>query len=402
MVPLAKEPTPEQLISPPPPPTSPPASTTNNSNSGENSGSGRKFIIIGVVVAGLVALGFGAVGVFLCRRRRSRKDVEKPILVDTTLTEKIRNVMIGSLTAYKFEDLNKATNSFSKENRINFSSVYRAKINSDVAAVKRTKENVQNEISILKQINHSNIIRLSGFCCDERDNFLVYEFAENGSLSDWLHNSSVKEDGVHCLDWTKRVRIACDIADALNYIHNCITPPLVHRNLKSSNILLGREFKGKLANFTLARPSGGVEGAAELTAHVIGTQGYLAPEYLEHGLVSAKLDVFAFGVVLIEILSGEAAIEDKKGRRLATQIAEVLSGEDVREKLKKFMDPRLGDEYPFNLAFAMAQLAERCVKEDYNLRPSAGDLHLALTAIYSSSLDWDPVDISQSDSVENL
>ena len=105
--------------------------------------------------------------------------------------------------------------------------------------------------------------------------------------------------------------------------------------------------------------------------------------------------MFAFGVVLIEILSGKAAFDDKPGRRLATQIAEVLSGEDVTEKMKRFVDPRLGDEYPVSLALAMAQLAERCVKEDYNKRPSAGELHLALTGIYSSSLNWNPVDFSQ-------
>ena len=256
LVPLVKDPTPEEQISPPPrprPPTSP-SSTAKNSNGGKNSGSGRKLIIVGVVVGVLVAFAFCAAGVLLFRRFRSGKDEENPTLGETTLTEKIRRVMNGSLTAYKVEDLNKATNYFSEENRINFSSVYRAFINSDVAAVKRSTEDVQSGFSILKQINHSNIIRLSGFCYNEGVTFLVYEFAENGSLSDWLHNSSDKKDGVHSLDWIKRVRIACEIAYALNYIHNCTTPPLVHRNLKSSNILLGREFKGKLANFAMARP----------------------------------------------------------------------------------------------------------------------------------------------------
>ena len=128
LVPLVKDPTLEEQISPPSPPpptttttTTSPSSTAKNSNGRKNSGSGRKLIIVGVVVGVLVAFGFCAAGVFLFRRFRSGKDEENPTLGETTLTEKIRRVMNGSLTAYKVEDLNKATNYFSQENRINCS-----------------------------------------------------------------------------------------------------------------------------------------------------------------------------------------------------------------------------------------------------------------------------------------
>lgn len=133
-------------------------------------------------------------------------------------------------------------------------SVYRASLKGDDAAVKVLKGDVSGEIIILRRINHANITRLSGFCVHKGSTCLVYEFAENGSLDEWIHfNKSLNSVA---LTWRQRVQIAQDVADALNYLHNYTNPPHIHKNLKSGNVLLDGGFRGEVSNFGLARVVG--------------------------------------------------------------------------------------------------------------------------------------------------
>ncbi|XP_042507026.1 protein LYK5 [Macadamia integrifolia] len=410
LVPLKTKPTIIKSTSPPPSPSQSPESppVVPGSNS-----SNKKWVFVGIgIAAGLVLLALSGCLVWFLRRRRTRQ--AKPIPEDKKLGGSAyysavpefrsgsvfslgaRNVT-DSLTLYNFEELQKATEFFSEGHRIK-GSVYRGKINGDDAAIKSMKGDVSNEINILKQINHSNVIRLSGFCVHQGSTYLVYEFAEKGSLSDWLHE---KEYQSSCpLGWTQRVQIAYDMADGLNYLHNYTNPPYIHKDLKSSNILLDANFRAKITNFGLARTleEENQEEGFQLTRHVVGTQGYLAPEYIENGVVTPKLDIFAFGVVMLELLSGREAAtaadddEKKAESSLSSTIQLVLEGENVREKLRGFMDPSLRNEYPLDLAFSMAQLAMNCVAYDLNSRPAIADVFLSLSKILSSSLDWDPSD----------
>ncbi|KAI3989065.1 hypothetical protein MKX01_033101 [Papaver californicum] len=265
---------------------------------------------------------------------------------------------MDSLILYKFEELQKATGFFREENRIQ-ESVYRGVINGDDAAIKKTKGDVSNEINILKQLNHSNVIRLSGFCSHDGNTFLVYEFVENGSLSNWLHNH-------RNLGWKQRAQIAYQIADGLNYLHNDANPPYIHKDLKSSNILLDSNWRAKFANFGVARSLGQANlqeeendeaGGMQMTRHV----------YLESGVITTKMDVFVFGVIILELLSGKEAA--------------TMSSLDNR---------KMGKEYPLDLAFSMAQLAMECVSPDMNSRASMLKVFTQLSKILSSSLDWDP------------
>ncbi|CAN0903742.1 Protein LYK5 [Linum grandiflorum] len=242
------------------------------------------------------------------------------------------------------------------------------------------------EINILKKINHSSIIRLSGFCVHDGNTYLVYEYAENGSLADWIVLEYAKtKSRTLPLTWKQRVQIAHDVADALNYLHSYTNPPYIHKNLKTSNILLDAGLRGKVTNFGLARMAAEDDDAAasHLTRHVVGTHGYMAP-----------LDVFAFGVVLLELLSGKeaAAASAARGEELLfSSINRVLEGDNVRDKLRAFVDPWLTeDEYPLDLAFSLAQLAKGCVSRDLNARPGMPQILMTLSKILSSSLDWDP------------
>lgn len=419
LVPLTSEPTRDLILTPAPPPSQPAGPPPGSGSSSTNKG---VFIGIGIGV-GLLAL-FCAVGLiwFLCRRRRlgpgtvpdlptkkipessaeyseiSEKE-HRPTYPYPISVESIRDAL-ESLRAYNFRELEDATGGFDDEHRI-MGSVYRGVINGDAAAIKRLKGDVSKEINILKQINHSNVIRLSGYCLRGGDTYLVYEFAENGSLADWLLKNG--------LGWKQRVHIAVDVAQGLNYLHDYANPPYVHQNLKSSNVLLDSEFRAKVGGFGLARPVEDGE-TPQLTRHVVGTQGYMAPEYLEHGLITPKLDVFAFGVVMLQLLSGKEATflkeeEDdaggKKGEAamLWAAIGSVMTGEDARRKLVAFMDPWLRRDYPLDLAYEMAKLAMRCVAREPAARPSMAEVQVALTAINNSTLDWDCSDAANSGSM---
>ncbi|CAN7019198.1 unnamed protein product [Brassica oleracea var. botrytis] len=413
LVPLRTEPT--RIVSTPSPtppvatpPQSPPVSPPGSSSS-------HKWIYIGVGIGAGLLLLISILSLYFCyykRRSKTSSLIEQNKLTDSSTKQSLPTTStnqwsialsnssdttsglksaIESLTLYRFSDLQSATSNFSDENKIK-GSVYKATINGDDAAVKVIKGDVSSsEISLLKKLNHSNIIRLSGFCIREGTSYLVYEYSENGSVSDWLHSSNKKKS----LTWRQRVEICRDVAEALDYLHNYVTPPHIHKNLESTNVLLDSNFKAKISNFGVARildEEGDLD--LQLTRHVEGTQGYLAPEYVENGVITPKLDVFAFGVVVLELLSGkEAATVDKEEKEemfLCREINNVLGGENVREKLKEFMDSSLGDEYPLELAFTMAQLAKSCVAPDINSRPSIAQVLTTLLMIVSSSIDWEP------------
>lgn len=416
LVPLRTEPT-RIVVSPSPtppvatPPQSPPVSPPGSSSSS------RKWIYIGVGIGAGLLLLILILSLYFClykRRSKTASSTEQNKFTDSSTKQSLPTTSttnqwsidlskssdttsglrsaIESLTLYRFHELQSATSNFSDENKIK-GSVYRATINGDDAAVKVIKGDVSSsEISLLKKLNHSNIIRLSGFCIREGTSYLVYEYTENGSVSDWLHHSSNKKK---TLTWRQRVEICRDVAEALDYLHNYVTPPHIHKNLESTNVLLDANFRAKVSNFGVARILDEGDVDLQLTRHVEGAQGYLALEYVENGVITPKLDVFAFGVVVLELLSGKEAVtvdkEKKEEMLLCREINNVLGGENVREKLKEFMDSSLGDdEYPLELAFTMAQLAKSCVAPDINSRPSIAQVLTTLLMIVSSSIDWEP------------
>ncbi|KAI3989488.1 hypothetical protein MKX01_022763 [Papaver californicum] len=428
LVPFKTEPKIIQKSSGSLPPSAPP--TPADDPTPDNKPSPMKWVGIGIGAGLFLLLLTGFLVWFLLYRRRRTRYHSEPVAVSevknalvmggkdsdyydskkqavsygnnysyTSVSSEGARYAMDSLIKYKFEELQKATGFFREENRIQ-GSVYRGVINGDDAAIKKTKGDVSNEINILKQLNHSNVIRLSGFCLHDGNTFLVYEFVENGSLSNWLHNH-------HNLGWKQRVQIAYQIADGLNYLHNDANPPYIHKDLKSSNILLDSNWRAKIANFGVARSLAQANlqeeendeaGGMQLTRHVIGTKGYMAPEYLESGVITPKMDVFAFGVIILELLSGKEAAtmssldNGKMGgdELLSESVKMVLEGENVREKLVGFIDPSLKKEYPLDLAFSMAQLAMECVSPDMNSRPSMLKVFTQMSKILSSSLDWDP------------
>lgn len=222
------------------------------------------------------------------------------------------------------------------------------------------------------QVNHGNLVSLVGFSIDPDDGscYLVYEFMDNGSLHLWLHEHKGK------LNWKARLRISIDVANGLQYIHEHTRPQVVHKDVKSSNILLDTNMRAKIANFGLAR-----SGCNAITMHIVGTQGYIAPEYMTDGVVSPKMDVFSFGVILLELLSGREAI-DEEGKVLWVSAQEIWEGTNEEDKVKKlmeWMDKFLQKESCSVEGLTnMMAVAVACVNKDPSKRPTMVDVVYAL------------------------
>lgn len=226
-------------------------------------------------------------------------------------------------------------------------------------------------VSLLK-VNHGNLVKLEGFCIDPKDAncYLIYEYVQNGSLHSWLHTNKIEK-----LSWKTRLRIAIDVANGLQYIHEHTTPRVVHKDIKTSNILLDANMRAKIANFGLAK-----SGCNAITMHIVGTQGYIAPEYLADGIVSTRMDVFSFGVVLLELVSGREAI-DEEGKVLWAKVSGILDGrEDEKVKrVKKLMDDALvRDSCSMESVMNVVAVAIACLHRDPLRRPSMVDIVYAL------------------------
>ncbi|KAL0343578.1 UNVERIFIED_CONTAM: GDSL esterase/lipase [Sesamum angustifolium] len=356
LVPLQDPPTSSQVTAPQPPP--PPFATLPPSVPPRSGGSSKTWIY--VVKAEPVVVS-----------SQSFESIEKPLKKEADedsysqdFLESISSIA-QSLKVYTFQELKTATQDFSPSCWIK-GSVYRGTINGDFAAIKRMNGDVSKEINLLNKINHFNLIRLSGVSFNEGNWYLVYEYASNGPLSEWIHE---KRDQP-IMDWKKRLQIALDVASGLNYLHRYTSSPHVHKDLNSSNVLLDQDFRAKIANFGLARSVEGQEGPFALTRHIVGTKGYMAPEYLENGIVSPMLDVYAFGVLMLEILTGKTSLPF--------------------ENLRNLMDPSLQGKYSPDLALVLFRLIASCLKKDPSDRPNMDDIFQSLSRISTSTLsgEW--------------
>lgn len=297
-----------------------------------------------------------------------------------------RNLLVEN---YNVDELRKATEDFNSSNHIE-GSVYHGRLNGKNLAIIRIKPNMISKIdfALLHDAavhHHPNIISLLGTCLTEGlDSFLVFEYARNGSLKDWLHGVlAIKNQFIascYCfLTWNQRLKICLDVAMALKHMHHKMEPSYIHRHIKSRNIFLDEEFNAKIGSFGLARcAEDDIEGPLYSSNPTTWGLGYLAPEFVHQGVISASLDIFAYGVVLLEILSGKTPISrpDEKGGGsvwLSEKIRCLLKSENADE-LKEWMDNALGDNYSFDSAVTLVNLARVCTEEDPSLRPNAEEI----------------------------
>ncbi|KAG5011922.1 hypothetical protein AAZX31_09G052900 [Glycine max] len=275
-----------------------------------------------------------------------------------------------SWKCFSYEELFDATNDFSSENVIGrggYAEVYKGTLNGgDEVAVKRltrtsTDERKEKEflleIGTIGHVRHSNVLPLLG-CCIDNGLYLVFELSTVGSVASLIHDENLPP-----LDWKTRYKIALGTARGLHYLHKGCKRRIIHRDIKASNILLTADFEPKISDFGLARwlPS---QWTHHSIAPIEGTFGHLAPEYYLHGVVDEKTDVFAFGVFLLEVISGRKPV-DGSHQSLHSWAKPILS----KGEIENLVDPRLGGAYDVTQFNRVAFAASLCIRASATCRP---------------------------------
>lgn len=239
----------------------------------------------------------------------------------------------------------------------------------DVSQEPESNSEFLAQVARVSTLKHENFVELLGYCVEGNMRVLAYDFATMGSLHDILHGRKGVQGAQPgpVLDWMQRVRIAVDAAKGLEYLHEKVQPGIIHRDIRSSNVLLFEDFRAKIADFNLSNQA--PDMAARLhSTRVLGTFGYHAPEYAMTGQLTQKSDVYSFGVVLLELLTGRKPVDHTMPRgqqSLVTWATPRLS----EDKVKQCVDPRLKD-YPAKGVAKLAAVAALCVQYEAEFRPN--------------------------------
>ncbi|PON82728.1 Mitogen-activated protein kinase kinase kinase [Trema orientale] len=234
----------------------------------------------------------------------------------------------------------------------------------------------QSEVNFLGMLSHPNLVRLLGYCWEDKELLLVYEFMQKGSLENHLFR---RNPAIEPLSWDRRLHIAIGAARGLAFLHTS-DKKVIYRDFKASNILLDGNYNAKISDFGLAKlgPSG---GESHVTTRIMGTYGYAAPEYIATGHLYVKSDVYGFGVVLLELLTGLRALDTKRPSGQHNLVDWTKPCLSSKRKLNTIMDVRMEGQYSPKAAFQAAQLTLKCLEPDPKSRPSMKDVLEALERI---------------------
>ncbi|TYI91828.1 hypothetical protein E1A91_D02G022200v1 [Gossypium mustelinum] len=301
---------------------------------------------------------------------------------------------VEKIKLFASKELEKATDYYN-ENRIlgrgGQGIVYKEMLtDGSIVAIKRSKlvekkvleemklEQFINEVIILSQINHRNVVKLLGCCLETNVPLLVYEFIPNGTLSDLIH----KPNEEFPLTWEMRLRISTEIANALFYLHSAASVPIYHRDIKSSNILLDDKYRAKVSDFGISR-SVAIE-QTHVTTRVHGTLGYLDPEYFRSNQYTEKSDVYSFGVVLVDLLTGQKPISSSQSVEQRGSLVTFFLHSMKENSLFDILDPQVMNEGPREEVTAVSWLAKRCLNINRNKRPTMKQVAMELERIRTS------------------
>ncbi|KAG6415080.1 hypothetical protein SASPL_122482 [Salvia splendens] len=295
---------------------------------------------------------------------------------------------------FALADLVAATENFKDGNFLGeggFGPVYKGRLpNGEIVAIKQLDRNGSQgirefvaEVLTLSNAEHSNLVKLIGYCAEGDQRLLVYEYMPLGCLQDLLHDIY---PGSEVLDWNSRMKIAAGAAEGLEYLHTKMSPPIIYRDLKCSNILLGKGYNSKLSDFGLAKegPSG---DKTHVSTRVMGTYGYCAPDYAMTGQLNFKSDIYSFGVVLLEILTGRRAVDYTKSGPEQNLVDWARPLFKDRKRFHEMADPALEGHYPVRGLYQALAIAAMCIQEQPNIRPNIGDIVKALKYLASQHYD---------------
>ncbi|KAG6655445.1 hypothetical protein CIPAW_05G216700 [Carya illinoinensis] len=344
-----------------------------------------------------LAVGIGLIGLFMggssiycgLQRRKFIKLKEKFFQQNggSLLQEKLSNYRASTEVAkiFSVEELEKATNNFDKSKILGeggYGTVYRGVLlDNKIVAIKKSKicdktqiEQFINEVIVLTQINHRNVVRMLGCCLETEVPLLVYEFITNGTLSSHIHDRNLSSS----LSWEKRLKIASETAGALAYLHSSTSVPILHRDVKTANILLDENYSAKVADFgtSILAPL----DQTELSTLVKGTFGYLDPEYFYSNQLTEKSDVYSFGVVVAELLTGKKALSfdrPEKDRSLAMYFNSAVK----EDRLHQILDDQIVNDGNINVIDEVANIAKSCLSVRGEDRPTMKEVAMELEGL---------------------
>ncbi|OVA06894.1 Protein kinase domain [Macleaya cordata] len=307
------------------------------------------------------------------------------------------------------EELNKATKHYD-ESRIlgkgGYGTVYKGILsNKNVVAIKKSNivdrtqiEQFINEVVVLSQINHRNVVKLLGCCLETEVPLLVYEFVTNGTLFQHLHDH---ENRASSLSWDSRLRIAVEVAESLSYLHSSASIPIIHRDVKSSNVLLDNNYTAKVSDFGASRLV--PVDQTQLTTLVQGTVGYLDPEYFHTGQLTEKSDVYSFGVLLAELLTGKMALSLERSED-ERNLAKYFLSSIKDDRLFQILDDNLVSEWSIKKQQLkeVADLTKRCLRVKGEKRPTMKEVVMVLDGLRRSSKDPWIIEVEPNNNIEEM
>ncbi|KAF8725560.1 hypothetical protein HU200_020094 [Digitaria exilis] len=292
---------------------------------------------------------------------------------------------------FSYRQLHAATGGFGRAHMVgqgSFGAVYRGVL-SDGRKVavklmdrpgKQGEEEFEMEVELLSRLRSPYLLGLIGHCSEGGHRLLVYEFMANGGLQEHLYPNRGSCGGISKLDWDIRMRIALEAAKGLEYLHERVNPPVIHRDFKSSNILLDKDFRARVSDFGLAK-LGSDRAGGHVSTRVLGTQGYVAPEYALTGHLTTKSDVYSYGVVLLELLTGRVPVDMKRPPGEGVLVNWALPMLTDREKVVRILDPALEGQYSLKDAVQVAAIAAMCVQPEADYRPLMADVVQSLVPL---------------------
>ncbi|KAA8550639.1 hypothetical protein F0562_002323 [Nyssa sinensis] len=288
---------------------------------------------------------------------------------------------------FTFRELATATKNFRQECLVGeggFGRVYKGhfeKTGQTVAVKQLDRNGLQGnkeflvEVLMLSLLHHEHLVNLIGYCADGDQRLLVYEYMPLGSLEDHLLDLPPDQKA---LDWSTRMRIALGAAKGLEYLHDKANPPVIYRDLKSSNILLDKEYNAKLSDFGLAK-LGPVGDKTHVSSRVMGTYGYCAPEYQRTGQLTVKSDVYSFGVVLLELITGRSAIDTTRQTEEQNLVSWAQPIFKEPSRFPELADSLLQGYFPVKCLNQAVAVAAMCLQDDASTRPLMSDVVTALS-----------------------
>ncbi|RHN39207.1 putative transferase, protein kinase RLK-Pelle-LRR-I-1 family [Medicago truncatula] len=334
----------------------------------------NKIVPLVASVAGifvLLVLVSGAAIICALIKKRKPQDGNSQVQSDTPNDSQLESKQ----RQYTYDDVVKITNNFNRVlGKGGFGTVYHGLIDDTEVAVKMlSKSSVHGfeqflaEVKLLMRVHHKNLTSLIGYCNEGKDIGLIYEYMANGNLDELLSGKNSKGK---FLTWADRLGIAVDAAQGLEYLHNGCKPPIIHRDVKSTNILLNESFQAKLADFGLSKnfPS---DGGTHLSTVVAGTPGYLDYEYMTSNRLTEKSDVYSFGVVLLEIITSQPAITKSPDK---THISQWVRSMFYNGDIKNIVDSRLQQDFDTNSAWKAVDIGMACVSTNSSDRPNMSEV----------------------------